>query len=140
MFKKIAESQKKHEEKHLEKEEKAAIDLEEKMDKAHRKYIEDLLMEGEEIKKIYGLVKDFACITNERLIFVDNKALNLTGKARRYIVFFYLKEIVEVAVDQGVIFGEVRVSTRKNDHELEIINKTAALRFAKEIMENMRNV
>ncbi len=86
------------------------------------------LLEGEEIQQCYGLVLDFACVTNQRLFFVEG---SMSGKKR--VVFLPFNKITGVSFDSGHLRGKVRITTAKHTYKLECGTQIAQ-RFANDVL------
>ena len=135
MIKKLVNARRDHMNKHAAKREESYDKLDGKLYDKYSGVIEPLLMEGEEVRKMYGLLRDFACLTSERLIFADVKGLS--GNKKGFVCVFF-KHIQEVVIEQGHITGAIQVSTMRRDYILEAPDKNMSSRFAKELMHAMR--
>lgn len=101
------------------------------MNTIHRENAKKFLLEGEEMIRCYGLLLDFACITNKRLFFVDASLSN-----KKKVVTIPYNHIVEVSCDYGHLRGEVEVATTHKTYELKMGTGLAEL-FSKDIMTQM---
>lgn len=91
------------------------------------------MIEGEEIIQCYGLLLDFACLTNKRLFFVN---ASINGKKK--VVSVPYKNIDEVFCDYGHLRGEVEIYTKQNKYELKM-GTGLADKFANDILTQMFN-
>lgn len=135
MLKKLANAQKEHMEKHQAKQDATNEKIETKMMEKYGDTIDALLMDGEEVVKVYGLLRDFACITTERLIFVDKQGVSGT---KTEIISVFFRHIQEVKIESGFISGEVTVCTSSREYEMQMADKNMTAQFAKQLMTSMR--
>jgi hypothetical protein len=131
MFSKLKEMQVKSQEKYQQSLSKA----EEQMNQQYQKEIDGLLLEGEEVIQTYGLVIDFACITDRRLFFVDG---NMTNKKKK-VVSIPIHHIHSVSYDMGYVMGEVTITTSHMEYEVKVLNKDLAKRFANHLLSLICN-
>ncbi|MFU2014809.1 PH domain-containing protein [Peribacillus butanolivorans] len=118
VFKKLMEVQEKHNTKYNEKILANADKLESSMNVQFEKDVQDALFEGEEVVQTYGLVSDFACITNKRVFFVDKK-LRKVGNQKE-IVSIPLRHIQTVTYDIGMLLGEVEIAISHKTYEIKL--------------------
>lgn len=131
MLKKLMGAQKEHMEKAQTKQDESLDKFEDKISGKYEKVVNELLLEGEEALKTYGLATDFAFITENRLVFVDR---NIMTKKKQVVSIFF-PHIIDVTYDYGHFLGEVNVTTSNATHTLKMVNKDVAQRFAMEIMQ-----
>jgi len=88
--------------------------------------IEELLMYGEEVERIYPLFIDFMAITNKRLIYVDKDLSLKDPKTTIYSTTF--DKIVEVGIVKSEkLFSmteELIIVTKGKTHELKFLKGT----------------
>lgn len=114
------------------KQEESLDKAQESMNTIHRENAEKHLVIGEEIIQCYGLLLDFACITNKRIFFVDAK---LTSNKKKVVSIPY-HAIHAVECDYGTFRGEVEIITAHDKYELKM-GVGLAERFAKDILTQM---
>lgn len=88
--------------------------------------IEEFLLPNEEIEEIYGLVFDFMCLTNKRLIFVDKE---LSFKEPKTTIFSYpFDKITGVGLEKNekvlAFTDELIIVTKGKIHDLKFIKGT----------------
>lgn len=84
---------------------------------------EKYLLTDEEIIQCFGLLVDFACLTNKRLFFVDKK---LT-KYKNEVVSIPFREIKDVRYEQKLTLGEVKIITRSDDFDIKMDRGTVKM-------------
>jgi len=102
------------------------------MNTIHGENAKKYLVEGEEMLQCYGLLLDFACITNKRLFFVDASL----GSTKKKVVSIPFKSIVEVSCDYGGLRGEVEVTTTHKSYDLKM-GTQLTVAFADDILTQM---
>lgn len=135
VFKKLMEAQEKHNAKYNEKISANADQLEANMNEQFMKDVQEVIFEGEEVIQTYGLVADFACITNKRVFFVDKK-LSKVGNQKE-IVSIPLRHIQAVSYDMGMILGEVEIATSHKTYEIKLASRELAKRFANKLLSQI---
>jgi hypothetical protein len=103
------------------------------MNTIHGENAQKLLLPNEEIIQCYGLLLDFACITNKRLYFVD---ASISGKKK--VISIPFCQVAEVHCDYGHLRGEVTVISRNSNHELKMGNELGE-RFTKDLLAQVLN-
>jgi hypothetical protein len=90
--------------------------LSEKAKQKYWKRIAEFLLEDEAVIEIYGLMADFACLTNKRVIFID-KSAGSGSSITRTIPF---SSIVEIGLDYGVFLSNnMEIITAGKAHQLK---------------------
>lgn len=89
-------------------------------DEERSKEIDSFLFDGEVIENTYGLLMDFACLTNKRVMFVDKTLLS----KKKAIISIPYNRIDSIAIELGgalSISNEIEIITRGKEYELKFI-------------------
>lgn len=102
----------------------------------HAQAAEELLIEGEELEKTYGLLNDFVALTNKRVIFVDKTYLS----TQKSVVSIPYNKIEEIILGIGSAFSlsdSIGIVTKSHQHALKF-TKTADINgFYKSILKKI---
>ena len=94
--------------------------------------IQEFIVEGEFIEEIYGLVLDYACLTNKRIIFTD-KAI---GTKEMELISIPYSKVEAVSIIKGKLFSltnKISIYTKFQNYSLEFIKGANVTEFYKTI-------
>ncbi len=88
--------------------------------------IKEFLLPGENIEDVYGLLLDFLCFTNKRLIFVDKEISFKEPKTTIYSIPY--NQIAGVGLEKNekafAFTDEILLTTRGKMHDLKFVRGT----------------
>jgi hypothetical protein len=99
--------------------------------------VKEFLLTGEDIEEIYPLMLDFLCLTNKRLIFVDEDINFKEPKTTIYSVPY--NQISGVGLEKKVtgFTDKLILSTRAKNFELKFIKGTNIIEVNNKIVEKI---
>ncbi|MBB6451135.1 hypothetical protein HNR44_003129 [Geomicrobium halophilum] len=107
--------------------------------KNHREQASEYLVEDEQLLQTYGLMIDFVALTNRRVIFVNKSFVSKRSEVVS-IPYTKIEEIALLKDRKLAISNPVRISTRSNNHHLNLIKGNDATGFYKQLSRQILTI
>ncbi|SDJ24741.1 PH domain-containing protein [Natribacillus halophilus] len=106
--------------------------------KKHQEQARQYIVEDEQLLHTYGLMIDFVALTDQRIIFVEKSWVSKRSEVVS-IPYSKIEEIALLKDRRMAISNPVRISTRSNNHQLNLIKGNDAVGFYKQLSRQIMN-